>query len=276
MKSSFLILLIAFSTSCLYAQDEEAQDTTLIISPPGETESDSEESFGQDDEDSYDQPEHTLVDPDEVVRKTDYSDEEIKIKKFDSKKWKKVVGSTDYQEEPEEEEQEKEQTENSGINIPWANPVLQLVGYAIIIAIVLTILYYVAQHIKIDSRLDKRPLTADDPMKNVEHIDELDVNQLLQKSIAEGNFKLAVRLYFLRLLKGLHTGGVIAWKKDKTNRDYLSEIFARNFYFNEVRQLTLAYELLWYGDHTVTNEIYKELFREFDAIQQKLINSKQS
>lgn len=263
MKDLFVIFFVVFSSSVLCAQEAVEYDTALIESVTGTDSED--EDYDDDDDDS--ETEHLLVDPDEVVKKTEYDDEKINIKKFDSKEWKKVVGSTDYQEKPEEPQKP---ATGSGINIPWANPVLKVIAYAIILAIVVAVLYFVAKNIKIDQLVDKRALTADDPMSHVEHIEELDVNQLLQKALAEGNFKLVVRLYFLRLLKKLNEGEVIAWKKDKTNRDYLSEIFARNFYFNELRQLTLAYEQIWYGEHVIPDESYKELFTEFEAIQQKI------
>jgi hypothetical protein len=79
-----------------------------------------------------------------------------------------------------------------------------------------------------------------------------------------------VRLYFLDLLKKLNENGVIVWTKDKTNRDYLSELFSKQFHFDEIRRLTLAYERVWYGEHIPTEESYRELRNDFQQTNQKL------
>ena len=76
------------------------------------------------------------------------------------------------------------------------------------------------------------------------------------------------------LLKKLNEEGFIVWKKDKTNRDYLTELFSKPNYFEEVRRLTLAYEQIWYGDHTLPVESYQKLITEFKSIDQKLHTSK--
>ena len=79
-----------------------------------------------------------------------------------------------------------------------------------------------------------------------------------------------VRIYFLGLLKKLNEGGLIVWKKDKTNRDYLAELFSKEDFFDEVKKVTLAYEQVWYGDHSLSVELYHQLMEEFKAIDSRL------
>ena len=85
-------------------------------------------------------------------------------------------------------------------------------------------------------------------------------------------------LYCLNDKQKLHKDGVVF--KNRAEILMFNKCFGNQNelidQFNEVRQLTLAYELLWYGEHAVTNEIYKELFNEFEAIQQKLTTLKDS
>ncbi|MEJ0033962.1 MAG: DUF4129 domain-containing protein [Bacteroidota bacterium] len=52
----------------------------------------------------------------------------------------------------------------------------------------------------------------------------------------------------------------------QNNRDYLSELYGRNDCYDNVRGLTLAYELVWYGERNVSNESFQRLSGEFDSV----------
>ena len=96
------------------------------------------------------------------------------------------------------------------------------------------ILYFVINSISLNLKIKREELKKEDIQDGVENIEDVDIESLLARAREEGNFKIAIRLYYLLLLKKLHTLNVIVWKKDKTNRDYLSELFSRNFYFDEI------------------------------------------
>ena len=49
----------------------------------------------------------------------------------------------------------------------------------------------------------------------------------IDKSVASGNYRLAVRLMFLRLLKNLSDKNIIQYKQDNTNLDYLMQLQTR-------------------------------------------------
>jgi hypothetical protein len=104
----------------------------------------------------------------------------------------------------------------------------------------------------------------------VENIEKLDIDAMLDKARAEKNYKTAVRLYYLRLLQGLAQRGMISWKKDKTNREYLGELLSRNFFFEEIRGLTLTYESVWYGDHTLRTDTFDGLVSRFERMHQQI------
>jgi len=107
----------------------------------------------------------------------------------------------------------------------------------------------------------------------VENIEDVDIQTLLERARAEGNFRMAVRLHYLALLKRLHELNMIAWKKDKTNRDYLSELFANGFHFEEIRKLTNSYEAVWYGEYPVHAEAFRHLSAQFESVYTKMNHS---
>lgn len=275
MKHTVLILFLAFSFGMLRAQEA---DTVLYDTEP-ETETVVEEESAdysdyEDDEES-EETTHTLIEPGELSKTHEYSAEKIPVRKFDRDKWKQIVGKTNYNEKPEKEKEEaKEEEEEDStappVTTPWKSDGLRIVAYGIIIAFVAFILYYIFKNVSLENKLNRKKIQAEDLAAPVENIEELDIHTLLRQTLAEGNFRLAVRMYFLGLLKKLNEGGVIVWKKDKTNRDYLTELFSKDYFFDDIRKLTLAYELVWYGEHVLSKESYEKLFAEFETIDQKL------
>lgn len=235
----------------------------------------------------------TTDDPATLPATQEYAAEKIEVRKFDTQRWREVVGGQQYndarrrQAQPEqrggassgrgsgrrqtgnEEDDGWYSDEDAGVNIGWLGPLSQIFFYGVIAAIIILILYQIARNVSLRPN-PKKPADASRSPDEVHDITELDTENLIQQAHASGNYKLAIRLYFLHLLKKLNENGSIAWTKDKTNRDYLSELFSKQYYFDEVRKLTLAYERVWYGEHVPTAETYQELSSEFKSIDQKL------
>lgn len=191
----------------------------------------------------------------EAARK--YQQESIGIEKFDEAAWRKIVGNTQYN--------EADAGGIEGFSIPWAGPLIKILAYAVIVGAVVLLLYLVMRNVVFDVKIKRSALNgvAEDAVENIE---EVDIASLLDRAIKEGDLRMAVRLYYLSLLKRLHALEIIDWKKDKTNRDYLSELFARNFYFSQVRRLTILYEAVWYGERDISATSFKSLSAEFESV----------
>jgi hypothetical protein len=223
----------------------------------------------------------------------DYASEKIEIRKFDEDKWREIVESRNYTEsrtrkprqdqEPgqvdsdqrsgpralhEDDEDRYDYDTEDSINLGWLGPLGQIIFYAAIAAIIVVILLQIVRNTSFKSN-PVRTSASEHNADNIRDIAELDTEDLIQKAHNARDYKLAIRLYFLDLLKKLNENGKIAWTKDKTNRDYLSELFSKQYYFDEIRTLTLAYERVWYGEHIPTEEHYQELRSEFQVIKQK-------
>jgi hypothetical protein len=285
MRHAFVLILLAFIAYFpLYGQSEET-------APETETVEDYDDYDYTDNEESF----LPAVDPATLPTTRDYQSKNLTVRKFDNDKWKKVIGSADYdnvkgkkdkakknnQGQSEEKESgkkrfgddddyEEEDSSNLSFNLgPGAGLVAQLVFYGVIIAIIAILIFMIIKNV---SRPGNRKIETSEAeiSTQVEDINDLDLDSLLLKTLAAGNHRLAIRLYFLGLLKKLNETGLIVWKKDKTNRDYLTELFPKEQYFEDVRKLTLAYEEVWYGDHSLPTELYHQLSDEFKAIDQRL------
>lgn len=206
---------------------------------------------------------HRLVPPDELESTREYQAEPMRLRDFDEDKWKSIVGNTNFLENSQKKTRQKKSQ-------PWSGGLLRLISYTIIIGVVLLLVYYVVQYISFAPKIQRSKMEIEDIEKPVEDIAVLDTRQLLEQAIREGNYKLAVRLYYLELLKQLHAKGAIAWKKDKTNRDYLTELLSANFFFDEIRRLTRSYEAVWYGDHTLQRDSFQILSGHFEMMYLKI------
>lgn len=202
-----------------------------------------------------------LVAPDELESTQTYKTEVLRFTDFDEEEWRAIVAGKNFEEEL------KPKAEKSS---PWSGPWLRLISYTVIIGVILLLVYYVIRYISFDLKIKRSKLVTDDIEKPVEDIAVVDTRALLEQAKRDRNYKLAIRLYYLGLLKQLDASGVIKWKKDKTNRDYLMELFSANFYFDEIRRLTTSYEAVWYGDHMLQEKSFELLSDKFETIYSKL------
>jgi hypothetical protein len=245
------------------------------------------------------------VNPEALTSTQRYRSEEITVRKFDDKKLKEVIGGANFDEQQPKRkaeskdkkvdnqeskyrddeakaggkryhetdygdtDDESETTIDLG-GLSWLGPIGQMIFYGGIAFLIGFLIYTIVKNTSLKNNSKKVTTAESDVPSHVEDITDLDIDTLLQRTLATGNYRLVMRIYFLGLLKKLNEHGFIAWTKDKTNRDYLTELYLKQRYFEEVKRLTLAYEQVWYGDHALPADVYQQLIEEFKAIDQQL------
>ncbi|HEX8059309.1 MAG TPA: DUF4129 domain-containing protein [Cyclobacteriaceae bacterium] len=211
------------------------------------------------------------VNPEDTHSSARYRKEKVDGKRFDQKKWKEVTGSMNYDEAAEKEKKEKDKRKpkegwNFNFGIPPAT--MRVISFIVVFVLFAFILYYVAQNTKFKQKIKKT--TEANVAGPVENIEELDTGDLLRQAMESEDLRMAVRIRYLLLLKKLNEVGLIVWKKDKTNREYLSELYGRDDFYENVRGLTLAYELVWYGERSVSSESFQRLNGEFESVNNRI------
>lgn len=280
---SILFLFLLFTTDMIFAQGDDAYN---------------EQSESYEDYNTETSP-YDPVNPATVSKKKGYDAEQIHVRRFDRKTWESVIGDHDYSEDEQVAKEQKETYPDSGraqsshgktrylsddqdrseeqdissssASMPLASLFMQILFYTLIIVIIGYILFLILKNTSLKPGKKKitKPDIADHSVP-VDDIQELEIDRLLREALAAGNYRLAIRIYFLGLLKTLDESGLIDWKKNKTNRDYLSELFLKGHYFEEVKHLAIAYEQVWYGDHNLPTQAYDQIISSFKAIDQKL------
>lgn len=206
-----------------------------------------------------------FVHPDSLSAMSVYRGDSMVVRKFDSVAWKRIVGETNYEQKPPEERP----TEQPEFRFPWDAVWLKVVSYMVVMVLVVLVVYYLISTTRVTKSVKKtdKPSTPELP---IEHIETFDMQQLVDEALRDGQLALAIRYYYLGLLKKLNAAGKIAWKKDKTNIEYLGELLAAGYHYKEIRSLTLAYETIWYGERLISQPRFDQLVSAFQSMHYKI------
>ncbi len=192
---------------------------------------------------------------------------------IDNADWEKAVDGLSYTEEKEEVKT------TDAPNIKPRNPIintspqfLQILLFIIIAAVLVFILLklfgkglFNNKKITVNATTTIQEL-EDRPM-------ESDLERFLREAIEKRDYRLAIRIYFLILLKELHEKNFIEWKKNKTNMDYLSEVHSHPAYL-QLSNNTLLYEFFWYGEKQLAEEQFNVVRVSFVDLINKLKGNK--
>lgn len=109
----------------------------------------------------------------------------------------------------------------------------------------------------------------DDEELSTENIFDIDYEQSLNKAMVAGNYRLAIRLLYLQTLKDLAVQNLIQYKQERTNNDYLMQLFHTAFYKDFFR-LTRNFEYAWYGQFPITVASFEVIRGEFASFKQRI------
>jgi hypothetical protein len=199
-----------------------------------------------------------------------YYSEDVKQQEFDKDAYQKATAGLDYSVEKKEEKKKKKQQTSSPdfqISPVWA----WFFQWFFILGAVLLVGYLVYKFVdggNVFTRGSRR-IKADsvelDLEKIEENLQEIELDPHIKKAIAQKQFALATRLYYLAIIKELSAKNIIVWKKDKTNRAYLGEM-RDHVYFKNVKTMTGIYERVWYGDTPIDEPTFMTIQPAFQDL----------
>ncbi|MDT0689050.1 DUF4129 domain-containing protein [Salegentibacter sp. F188] len=105
-----------------------------------------------------------------------------------------------------------------------------------------------------------------------EIIQSKDISRLIDEAIANKQYRLAVRYYYLLNLKRLDETGIISYQLQKTNEDYSGEI-QKESVKQQFRKITRLYDFIWYGDFKVSETDFRLAEKGFLQMNSVLENS---
>lgn len=95
-----------------------------------------------------------------------------------------------------------------------------------------------------------------------EDLQQMDFPTLINQTKETGDYRLAVRYYYLWLLKKLAAREIIKWNWDKTNSDYGYEI-KDDTLRGEYNYLAYVYDYSWYGEFTLDEKAFGKAEKAF-------------
>lgn len=102
-----------------------------------------------------------------------------------------------------------------------------------------------------------------------EEVDQLNLQKLLEEAISRKQYRLAVRFFYLKLLRQLAENHHIVLQTDKTNRDYLNEIESPELR-DEFRNITRLFEYIWYGEFPIDQPLFELAANQFQRFNNRL------
>jgi hypothetical protein len=96
-----------------------------------------------------------------------------------------------------------------------------------------------------------------------------DIQKLIDKALLKQNYRLAVRYYYLLILKRLTDAELIDYEFDKTNSDYLVEVTSEKLNL-DFRKATNIYDYIWYGNFTVTETDFNKAQSIFTNLERSI------
>ena len=102
-----------------------------------------------------------------------------------------------------------------------------------------------------------------------QHITQVDFTILLEKALADKDYRLAIRYQYLISLKVLATQEKISWEFHKTNLDYIQEL--SNTSLKETfGKISYIYDYIWYGEQPIDQQKYQQAVGTFHHLKQQL------
>ncbi len=149
------------------------------------------------------------------------------------------------------------------------------VEYAVYAIVIAAVILVIAKLLGADVRglffspKKKRPA----PVEAAEHIEDVDFDELIARSLKERDYRAVVRLLYHKALKELSVSGLVQWKIDKTNDDYLSELAASPL-CGEFTELTRIFEYIWYGNFDLPAETFAAVREMYEGFYEVLAEGK--
>lgn len=166
-----------------------------------------------------------------------------------------------------EKERQEKMARSKQVSFPaWARVVFWII---LIGGFVAMLIWFLATS---DIRLfRKKPKPVEEPVDEqlTEDIFEMNFEKEIQRAAEAKNYRLAVRLMYLRTLRDLANRNLLSYTHEKTNSDYLFQLAGTPYYKNFFK-LTRSFDYTWYGHFEVSQEGFGSIQNDFSSFKQQL------
>lgn len=142
---------------------------------------------------------------------------------------------------------------------------LQVLPYVIILGMLLMLIW-------LFHRMNPEGILLKTPRQEHVWLDEEEeivqrrnINSLIEKALADKDYKSAIRYQYLLVLQILNQQEIINYQSAKTNEEYAREINSEPLRA-AFRQLSRIYDYTWYGSFAASQETFKKMNQDLQQV----------
>lgn len=162
--------------------------------------------------------------------------------------------------------------ESFGVNIsPHTLQIIEYLIYTLMGGLIIYLFIRFLSGEKLSAVFTKKATSILDINLSEDHIENVDLDELIRLALTQKNYRLAVRYQYLRILKILSQKDIIEWHYEKTNSDYQNEIEAQNIRTG-FKDVSYLYDYIWYGEQEIDEHKYKTVQGRFATLKNSIGN----
>jgi hypothetical protein len=189
--------------------------------------------------------------------------------RIEQKQWEKISGGIDYTETYRKGAEKKSARipvrDVSGFNFSS----YKYIFYFLVLALLMYLGYRVLRNFSEGPEMESKTISVKTMQEIEEKIHEIDLEDLLQQALSQKNFRIALRLHFLIIIKLLSQREKISWAREKTNWEYYAELRDK-LMADQFKEIVQSFETFWYGEHALSEAQYLRTEQLFTAMQKRL------
>jgi len=174
----------------------------------------------------------------------------------------------------QELEEEEKETPEEPIDTSFLGPLFLFIGkvFPFILGIIIVIIIlkaFLGTEIGFWNFQKSSKKVAEKLIYEDEDIHESDFDALLERAIQQKEYRLAIRYYYLSVLKLLSDKKLIEYHKDKTNSEYLFEI-SHTETRSQFSYLSYVFSYVWYGEFPVDEKTFTQVEQKYQSFKKSL------
>ncbi len=184
--------------------------------------------------------------------------------------WERLSSGKDYTErfKTPERDNQKEESPFTTASQQYTTDMKYFI-YGLVAVILLVVILLLIRNSKQKANSPHATTSVETLTELEQDVHELDLESFLKDALEKRNYRLALRIQFLMIIKALSVEGKITWAKEKTNWEYHLEL-REKLLADRFREIIIAFESFWYGEHELTEQSYYQAEPLYKDLLQKL------
>lgn len=164
------------------------------------------------------------------------------------------------------EEKKSEEPSESFLNKQWFKTLLWFIIVGSFVVII--VWFLIASNVKLFKKRSASIEKQEDDL-TTENIFDINYEKQLTKAIADKDYRSAIRFMYLQLLKMMSDRNIIQYKLERTNADYLGQLFS-TAYYKDFFRMTRNFEYTWYGQFSINENTFNVIQQDFYNFKSRL------